>query len=251
MGDGVPTFTRSLRPEAKKLSIFTLTFSVVGVAAFASGAGDIGMKDHGRSDGERRRGCGALRISVVSLSPAAVTDDRKRLIALLEVDAGDAEHGAEFGVLDLHRPGEGRNPAPVAGRRSSGAVWKVTRSTFASPGDMAVQYSHRTEALHIVQRAGAASCPSPIADRDRPQRGYGRTARSADRFPLRSSSVFELARAEITETAGLEVDDVDEANEVDAVGVEGIPAGALVLLAVPLLVEFDFFIGMKSCSPGT
>ena len=38
---------------------------------------------------------------------------------------------------------------------------------------------------------------------------------------------FELLGAEIAEAAGLEVDDVDEADEVHAAGVEGIPAGAL------------------------
>ena len=54
---------------------------------------------------------------------------------------------------------------------------------------------------------------------------------------------FELLVAEIAEPAGLEVDDVDQADEVHAVGVEAVPAGALgaasVAVEVKLLVRIE------------
>ena len=52
----------------------------------------------------------------------------------------------------------------------------------------------------------------------------------------------ELLGAEIAEAAGLEVDDVDEADEVHAAGVEGIPAGALGAAAVALAIELDLLV---------
>ena len=48
---------------------------------------------------------------------------------------------------------------------------------------------------------------------------------------------FELLGAEIAEAAGLEIDDVDEADEMHAVGVEAVPAGALGAVAVALAIE--------------
>src|SRR5262249_16832957 len=50
-------------------------------------------------------------------------DDRKALVALLEVDAGDAEHGAELRVLDLHRSGRsGRARRRLRERGGAGSV---------------------------------------------------------------------------------------------------------------------------------
>src|SRR5438034_4414040 len=53
---------------------------------------------------------------------------------------------------------------------------------------------------------------------------------------------FELLVAETAEAAALEVRDINEADEMDAAGVERIPAGALGAAAVALLVELDFLI---------
>ena len=62
--------------------------------------------------------------------------------------------------------------------------------------------------------------------------------------PLRSLlQPFELVVAEIAQAAGLEVDHVDEADEMHAVGVEAVPACALgaapVALAIELLLGID------------
>ncbi len=48
----------------------------------------------------------------------------------------------------------------------------------------------------------------------------------------------KLIGAEIAEAAGFEIDDVDQADEVHAVGVEAVPAGALGAAAVTLAIEF-------------
>ncbi len=53
---------------------------------------------------------------------------------------------------------------------------------------------------------------------------------------------FKLLAAEIAEAAGLQIHDVDEADEVHAVGVERVPAGALGAAAVALAVELDLFV---------
>jgi len=51
---------------------------------------------------------------------------------------------------------------------------------------------------------------------------------------------FELIVAKIAETAGLEIDDVDQADEVHAIGVKAVPAGALGAAAVALAIELLF-----------
>ena len=53
---------------------------------------------------------------------------------------------------------------------------------------------------------------------------------------------FELLVAEIAQAAGLEIDDIDEADEVHAVGVEAVPAGALGAAAIALAVELHVII---------
>ena len=48
----------------------------------------------------------------------------------------------------------------------------------------------------------------------------------------------ELLAAEIAEPAGFEIDDIDQADEVHAVGVEAVPAGAFGAAAVAFAIEF-------------
>ena len=52
---------------------------------------------------------------------------------------------------------------------------------------------------------------------------------------------FKLLGTEIAETARLKIDDIDQADEVNAVGVEAVPAGALgdptIALAIDLLIR--------------
>ena len=82
--------------------------------------------------------------------------------------------------------------------------------------------------------------PQPHPDRPSTA-GYGRTRRSASNCELALQIVlepFELLVAEIAEAAGLEIDDVDEADEVHAAGVEAeYQPSPLVPLAVAFPVE--------------
>jgi hypothetical protein len=48
---------------------------------------------------------------------------------------------------------------------------------------------------------------------------------------------LQLLVAEIAQAAGLEIDDIDQADEVHAVGVEAVPAGALGGLAIAVAIN--------------
>src|SRR5882762_5458256 len=102
-------------------------------------------------------------------------DDRKALIARLEVDAGNTEQAAELVVGDLHRPGRGggaRRRLRKRGR-ARGVEGDVALDLLHHLVDVAVEHRHRTEALEVIQRAGAvlgAPAPGRI---DRPQRNMG------------------------------------------------------------------------------
>ena len=53
---------------------------------------------------------------------------------------------------------------------------------------------------------------------------------------------FELLVAEIAQSAGLEIDDVDEADEMHAVGVEAVPARAFGAATVAVAVELHVLV---------
>src|SRR5580704_2796678 len=104
--------------------------------------------------------------------------------------------------------------------------------------DVAVEHGHRAELLEIGQCLRAVfRAPAPFRI-DRPQwdvsedhdRRRSRTASDVGLQPL------ELFSAEIAESAGFEVDDIDEADEMHAVGVEAVPARAFGALAVAFFV---------------
>src|SRR6185312_11472988 len=95
--------------------------------------------------------------------------------------------------------------------------------------NVAVEHCHRAKSLEIVERAGAVlGAPSP-ARIYRPQRDVGEYHdRSGSGTSLEVLfQPFELLAAEIAEAARLQVHDVDQADEVHAIGVERVPAGAL------------------------
>src|SRR6266851_5710636 len=173
-------------------------------------------------------------------------DDRERLVAHLEVDAGDAEHAAQLVVGDFHRAGRGRG---ARGRlREGGGARGVERDVALDLlhhlVDMAVQHRHRAVTLEILERARAVlGAPAPLRihrpERDMGEHHDGGGFRAALEVVFEP---FELLGAEIAEPAGLEIDHVDKPDEVHAAGVERIPAGALGALAVALLVELDLFI---------
>src|SRR6478736_2283350 len=92
-------------------------------------------------------------------------DDRKRLIALLEVDAGDAEHAAEFGVLDLHRTrrGGGARRRLREGGRARGVEGDVALDLLHHLMDVAVEHGDRAETLDVFERAAAVlGAPAPF-----------------------------------------------------------------------------------------
>src|SRR5882757_1400135 len=84
-------------------------------------------------------------------------DDRKPLIARLEVDAGDAEQAAQPVVGDLHRAGR-RGGARRWLREGGGArrmEGDVAFDLLHHLMDVAVEYGHRAEAFQVIQRTGA------------------------------------------------------------------------------------------------
>src|SRR6202044_3716090 len=102
-----------------------------------------------------------------------------------------------------------------------------------------VEHGHRAEALEIRQRLGrVVGAPAPFRI-DRPQRnvrehddrGRGGTAFQVVLEP------FELLGAEVAHAAALEIEDVDEAYEMNAVGVERVPAGAFGAASVTIDVK--------------
>src|SRR5450432_3927480 len=173
-------------------------------------------------------------------------DDRKALIARLEVDTGNPKQAAKLVVGDLHRSGRGggaRRRLRERGR-ARGVEGDVALDLLHHLMDVAVQYGYRAEALEVIQGTGAIlGSPTPFRI-DRPQRNMGEyDDRRGFRFPLEIIlEPFKLLGAEIAEAAGLQIDDVDETDEVDAVGVERVPAGALGAASITLLIELVLFV---------
>src|SRR5207245_6208479 len=110
--------------------------------------------------------------------------------------------------------------------------------------DVAVQHGDRAKTLDVFERAAAVlGAPAPFRI-DRPERDVGE---QDDRRRLRFAAQIvlepgEVLGAEIAEAASLEGDDVDEADEVHAAGVEGIPALALGAAAVALAIELHLLV---------
>src|SRR5690348_11435485 len=107
----------------------------------------------------------ALFICRIPLASQRRVDDRKPLITLLEVDAGNAEHGAELGVLDLHRAGRGGAARRRLRKRSRarGVEGDVALDLLHHLVDVAVEHGHRTKTLHELERAPAIlGAPAPF-----------------------------------------------------------------------------------------
>src|SRR3954453_368655 len=91
-------------------------------------------------------------------------DDRKPLIARLEVDAGDADQAAKPVVGDLHWAGRGRSArcGLREGGGARGVEGDVAFDLLHHLMDMAVEHGHRAKAFEILQRAGAVfGTPTP------------------------------------------------------------------------------------------
>ena len=139
-------------------------------------------------------------------------------------------------------PGDGAVPGAGCGNAVERAVWKVTLpSTFCIIWWIwPLSTVTEPKLLEVGQRLGAVvRAPAPVRI-DRPQRDVGehddrRRCRTALDVVLQP---FELLGAEIAQTAGFEVDDIDQADEMHAVGVEAVPAVTLGGLAVTLAINF-------------
>src|SRR5215467_10562588 len=110
--------------------------------------------------------------------------------------------------------------------------------------DVAVEDGHRPKALEVVERArGIVRAPSPLRidapERDVCEDDNWRRRRAFLEVVLQP---FELVVAEIAQAAGLEIDHVNEADEMHAVGVEAVPAGALRAAAIALEIELVLII---------
>src|SRR5208282_3835925 len=185
-----------------------------------------------------------LRMILLSSTLQRRVDDREPLLALLKADAGDAKQAAQLVVGDLQRPGRGRRARRRLRKRrgARGVEGDVAFHLLHDLMDMAVEDGHRTEALEVFQDAAAIfRAPAPIRI-NAPERDVGedhdgcrsRTALDVGFEP------FELLVAEVAESARLEIDDIDEADKMHAVGVEAIPAGTLGAAPVALAIKLQF-----------
>src|SRR5260370_34282279 len=164
----VPTFTVSCAGSKVKLSIITLVVSAARAPLRQSDMA-AAMANWPRL----RRASDAITNFPLALQRGV--DDGEALIARLEVDAGNTKQAAELVVGDLHRPGRGGGPRRRLRKRgrARGVEGDVALDLLHHLVDVAVEHCHRTEALEVIQRAGAvlgAPAPGRI---DRPQRDMG------------------------------------------------------------------------------
>src|SRR5215831_310580 len=92
-------------------------------------------------------------------------DDGEPFVALLEVDAGDTEHRAQLGILDLHRAGRGGSPRRRLRERgrTRGVEGDVALDLLHHLVDVAVQHRDRAEPLQIFERTAAVlGAPAPF-----------------------------------------------------------------------------------------
>src|SRR5262249_17486411 len=134
-------------------------------------------------------------------------DDRKTLITLLEVDAGNSEHAAQLGIFHLHRSGRRCG----AGRRlrerggACGVEGNIALDLLHDLVNVTVEHRDRAKSLEILEGfRSVLGAPAPLWV-DRPERDVGKQHdRGRLRFSLQVSfEPFELFGAEIAKAAGL------------------------------------------------
>src|SRR5262249_13573487 len=110
--------------------------------------------------------------------------------------------------------------------------------------DVAIEHSHRAEPLQELESARAiVGAPAPLLEhgpqrdmREHHDRRLGGFSLEIVREPL------ELILAEIAEAAGLQIDHINEADEMHAVGIEAVPSSPLGILAVALAIELRLLV---------
>src|SRR5205823_3378486 len=94
--------------------------------------------------------------------------------------------------------------------------------------DVTVKHCHGAKALQVSKRSLAVACaPAPLRI-NRPERDMREddNRRAGSEILHVGLEPFELLVSELTQTAGLKIQNVDQSNEMDAVLIEAIPAGA-------------------------
>src|SRR5262249_43381006 len=181
-----------------------------------------------------------------ALALQRLVNDGEPLLSTLERDVGNAENRAQLVVGDFHRSRRGRRTRRWLRERGrhGGVKGDVALDLLHDLVDVTVEHRHRTEALEVVESARRVfRAPSP-GRIDRPQRNV---REDDDRGRCRPAlevalQPFELLVAEIAQAAGLEIDNVDEADEMHAVGVEAVPARAFGAATVAVAVELHALV---------
>src|SRR5262249_42920243 len=188
-----------------------------------------------------------VRMNETPASPLQrLVDDGEPLLSAFEDDVGDAENRAQLVVGDLHRARRGCRTRRWLreGGRHGGVEGDVALDLLHDLVDVTVEHRHRAEALEIVERTRRVFRAPPPGRIDRPQRNV---REDDDRGRCRPAlevalQPFGLLVPEIAQPAGLEIDHVDEADEVHAVGVEAVPARAFGAATVAVAVELHVLV---------
>src|SRR5262245_65131614 len=110
--------------------------------------------------------------------------------------------------------------------------------------NVTIEYRHRPESLEVVERTSRiVRSPSPLRV-DGPQRDV---REDDDRSRCRAVpevvlEPLELVIPKITQTAGLELDDINEPDEVDAISVEAVPTRAFGAATVPVPIKLHVLV---------
>src|SRR6266436_6131470 len=165
-------------------------------------------------------------------------DGGKGLLALDICHLAYAQHAAQLlrRYLERARAGGGAGRRLRIGRRHRRVEGDVAFDLLQHLMDMAVKHGYGTEPLQAIERLGAVSrAPAPGRidgpERDMREHDDGRAGRDSANVVLDPG---ELVLTQAGEAAGLEIDDIDERVEVNAAGIEAVPAIALRPLAVTL-----------------
>src|SRR5438270_10710849 len=94
--------------------------------------------------------------------------------------------------------------------------------------DVTVKHSHGAKALQVSKRSFAITSPPAPLRIDRPERDVREDDNRRARSEILNVGLepLKLLVAELTQTAGLKVQDVNQSNEVNSVFVEAVPARA-------------------------
>src|SRR6516162_2791441 len=168
-------------------------------------------------------------------------DDGEPLLPTHEIYLGNPEQRTQLVVRDLHRTRRGRGTGRWLRERGrhGGMEGDMAFNFLHHLMDVAVEHGDRAEPLQKFDGARAiVGAPAPLLI-DGPQWNVGehhdRRLRGFSLEIVRKP--LKLLFAEIAEPARLKVHDVDETDEMYAVGIKAVPPGALGVPAVVVVIE--------------